>query len=159
MDAFLGLVGGLAAIAIAALLAIWQLRIQKEWEKKLQYYEDILSALHEMTLLSERYLDEMLGDENVPDEEADRLAKAKKDAENKIYRLLLVGRLVIPTEIIDIVHQLLTDIRKNRLEDDFWTAVMADNKKVNEAIKKFAEHAKRDLKKVSLRTGTLTFQG
>ncbi|MDF4951659.1 hypothetical protein P3580_23845 [Vibrio parahaemolyticus] len=141
---------GVAIAGVSALitvkLSLNRFREEKVWEKKLQAYENVIGAFHQI----KNYYDEHLGSSwngtNLSPEQKSELLKAQTSAKYELSRAIDVGGLLLCSEAIMVVESYLSDYHNCPDFDSYEEHLDHNWDLADKALKQFISVSRRDIK-------------
>jgi hypothetical protein len=150
LDFVLALLTGIVIAAVSSWitvqLSLRRFRTERWWERKVEAYERIISALHDAKAFAETHLHADMQQRDVPDDVAKDLRDRSKLAQDEIAKAIDIGAFLLSKEALSRLKQHKKDEAKASEQRMWFEYLDADWAATDECLKDLIEIAKRDLK-------------
>ncbi|QIA66032.1 hypothetical protein GT360_21305 [Vibrio astriarenae] len=128
-------------------LSLNRFRAEKVWERKLQAYENVIDAFHQIKKYYDEHYSSSLTQTRMSEEQKEELSKAQVKGRAELSRAIDIGGLLLNSNAILAVECYLSNYH-NCPDFDFYEEHLDHNWSITDkALKEFIVHAKIDLEK------------
>ena len=137
------LIVAVIASLITSQLAFHRFRSQKGWERRAKAYDDVVIALHEMSLALQTEVRALVGGRALSDEEQENCDTKYSEARLEVARVATLGGYILGSDARDKLRDFLE--LKSDPNDSWDEVIINSHSETTACLNKMIELARKDL--------------